>query len=309
MNLQTTRNLFRDEGLSLMRSDLDALYRPEVSGQIYFVDGNKSDDSGDGTTWETAYQKLTTAMAASHANIGLTANRAWAKRNRIYVVGDELVEDFTAMAQKTDIIGCGANNGYAKAGITGTWIIPDTVDYMSCRFYDLMFTDTGANAIFDLDTQSGIEFHNCLIDSSTSTTIGIQAEESSWLVIDNCEFSRVSASLGFSTACIQIVQDTNAIYGCRIENCRINGAAIGIDWNETESYNCIIDNNVIYATGLPIDCESDDVLVTRNMQMTAVDCDTYAVGTGFDYDLNHAAGNILMGSGSGAVANEVPPLE
>jgi len=76
-------------------------------GQVYYVDGNVINDSGDGTSWATAYQKLSTAMAASHANIGLASNRAWAARNIIYVRGDEITEDFTAMAQKTDIIGVG----------------------------------------------------------------------------------------------------------------------------------------------------------------------------------------------------------
>ena len=263
-------------------------------GQVYYVDGNVINDQGDGISWATAYQKLSTAMAASHANIGLASNRAWAARNIIYVRGDEITEDFTKLAQKTDIIGVGANNGYAKAGITGTWIIPDTVDYMSCRFFNIMFTDPGATAIFDLDTQGGIEFHECLFDSGAATTIGVQAEESGWLVIDNCEFSKVSVTLGFATACISIVDDTNAIYGVRITNNRINGFAIGIDWNETESYNCLIDGNIMYATGMPIDCESDDVVVVNNRWMT--DIDTTTSTAGYDFNIQLSAGNIQMGA-------------
>ena len=78
MNLQTTRNLFRDEGLTLMQTDLEAMFYAQRAGEVYFVDGNKTDDSGDGSTWDDAYKYLSTAMAASHANIALTANRNWA---------------------------------------------------------------------------------------------------------------------------------------------------------------------------------------------------------------------------------------
>jgi len=276
-------------------------------GQVYYVDGNKVSDSGDGVSWSTAYKYLSTAMAASHANIA--TNRNWAARNTIYVRGDEITEDMVTLAQKTDIIGVGSNGAYGKAGVTGSWIIPDTINYMGCHFYNMMFTDAGATALFDIDTQTGLEFHDCLFDSGAATTIGLQVEESGWFVVDNCEFSRVSSALGFATAAIFVVDDTDAFYGARITNSRVNGFAIGIDWNEDESYNCIIGDNTIYATGMPIDCESDSVVVVRNMLMTAVDCDTYAIGTGFDFDLKKAAGNILMGSGSGAIANEVPPLE
>ena len=288
---------------------LDDAANQHNGGQVYYVDGNRINNDGDGTSWATAYSLLSTAMAASHANIGLASNRAWAARNTIYVRGDEITEDFIKLAQKTDIIGVGSNDAYGKAGVTGSWIIPDTVNYMGCHFYNVMFTDAGATALFDIDSQTGLEFHGCLFDSGTATTIGLQIEESGWLIVDNCEFSRVHASLGFATAAISVVDDTDAFYGARISNNRINTAGIGIDWNETESYNCIISDNTIYATGLVIDCESDDVTVVRNMLMTAVDCDTYAIGTGFDFDLKNAAGNILMGSGGGAIANEVPPLE
>ena len=97
-----------------MRSDLDGLYSPGVSGEIYFVDGNKSDDSGDGTTWATAYKYLATGLAASHAQISATANRAWARRNRVYVCGDAIEENLTKFAEKTDVIGVGSCNQHPR---------------------------------------------------------------------------------------------------------------------------------------------------------------------------------------------------
>lgn len=265
-----------------------------IGGNTYYVDGNKSDNSGNGLTWTTAFQKLSSAMALSHANIALSVQRGWAWRNVIYVKGDEIVEDFTALAQKTDIIGVGSNDGYKKAGITGTWIIPDTTSYIGCRFYNMMFTDTGANPIFDVDTQGGLEFHDCLFDSSALTTIGLQIEETSWLVVDNCEFSRVDASLGFSTAAIHIIDDTNPIYGCKITNNTIMTAGIGIDWDETQSYNCWANDNYIYATGLTIDEEGDNLFVVNNRLITGVN--TATVTAGYDFSLITSVGNLQTGS-------------
>lgn len=278
------------------------------TGSVYYVDGNIA-TAGDGSTWEKAFDSLAQAMAASHDDIALSSKRNWAGRNTIYVKGDEITEDYTTMAQKTDIIGVGSNDGYKKAGINGKWVISDTVSYLGCRFYNLMFTDTGANAIFDMDTQGGIEFHDCLFDSSALTTIGVNVKDCSFLIVNKCEFSVVSATLGFATACIQVDDGDNSIYGCRITNNTMQGYAIGIDWDDTASYNCWINDNYIYSTGLTIDCESDDVLVINNRLMTAIDCDSYAIGTGFDWALNNSAGNLLMGSGVGALANEVPPIE
>ena len=261
-------------------------------GTTFYVDGNKL-TAGNGSTWETAFNTLSAAMAASHADIAVKADRQWASRNTIYVMGDEITEDLVILAQKTDIIGVGSNDGYGKAGITGTWIIPDTVDYMGCHFYNMMFTDPGATAIFDLDTQGGIEFHNCLFDMGAASTIAVQAEESSWLVINGCEFSAVSATLPWTTVAIVIVQDTNPIYGCKITNNLIMGGAIGIDWNETESYNCWITDNYIRATGLTIDEEGDNVFVVNNRLITDVDTTTSTAG--YDFNIQLAAGNIQMG--------------
>jgi hypothetical protein len=262
-------------------------------GTVYYVDGNKT-TAGNGTSWDDAYNTLSAAMAASHANIAVSSRRAFASRNTIFVRADEITEDLTTMAQKTDIIGVGSNDGYKKAGITGTWIIPDTVSYLGCRFFNMMFTDEGATAIFDLDTQGGIEFHNCLFDGGTSTTIGLQAEESSWLVVNNCEFSRVNVNLGFSASAIKIVDDTNRIFGCRITNNIIMTAGIGIDWDETQSSNCWITDNYINATGLTIDEEGDGVFVVRNRLITAVDTSTSTAG--YDFSLALAADNVQTGS-------------
>jgi hypothetical protein len=261
-------------------------------GDIYYVDGNKV-TAGDGSSWDKAFNTLSAAMAASHADIAVSADRQWATRNIIYVRADGITEDLTTMAQKTDIIGVGSNDSYKKAKITGTWIVPDTVSYLGCRFFNMQFTDTGANAIFDMDSQGGIVFTGCLFDASPATTIGINAKDCSWLQLIDCEFSAVSATAQFDTACVQIDDGDNSIYGCKFIGNTMNGAAIGIDWDDTASYNCWLDGNFIRAVGLPIDEEGDNVFVVNNRWIT--DIDTTTSTAGYDFNLQLAAGNIQMG--------------
>ncbi len=281
----------------------------ELHGDVWYVDGNRPNDGGAGTSWADAFQKLSTAMAVSHADIARTADRQWAGRNTIYVKGDSITEDFTKMAQKTDIIGVGSNSGYDKAGITGTWIIPDTVSYMGCHFYNLMFTDPGANPIFDIDSQGGLEFHNCLFNASGSTTIGLQIEESSWLIVENCEFSAVAAgNPEFTTAAIKIVNDTDRIHGYRIVNNYIETLGIGIDCDESDLQNCWVVGNYIYSQGLTIDDDGDALKCVDNKLITTINVDSHAENTGWDFNPNLAVNNEIIG-GTSEVSNNIPIIE
>ena len=101
----------------------------DPTGTIFWVDGNAT-TAGNGKTFRGAFNTLSAAMAASHADIAVSSRRAWATRNTIFVIADSITEDLTAMAQKTDIIALGSNDGYAgRAKIVGTWIIPSTTSY------------------------------------------------------------------------------------------------------------------------------------------------------------------------------------
>ena len=268
----------------------------ELQGDIWYVDGNMLADTGTGKSWADAKKYLSSAMALSNADIARDADRQWAARNTIYVRGDTITEDMVILAQKTDIIGVGSYDSGSRPGITGSWIIPDTVDYMGCHFYNMYFADTGATALFDIDTQTGLEFHNCRFEggSGSLTTIGLQVEESSFLVVEGCEFSVVSATAPFTASAIQIVNDTNPIYGCKIQDNIIMSAGIGIDWDETESYNCWITDNYIKATGMTIDEEGDNVFVINNRLITEVDTGTSTAG--YDFNIEYALGNLQTGS-------------
>ncbi len=300
MNIGRTRIFLEDEGVSIMRAELDALYSPEVSGQIYFVDGNRSDDSGDGTTWATAYKFLATALAASHAQISLSANRAWAKRNRIYVVGDAIEEDLTKFAEKTDIIGVGTTNQHPRTRITGTHVLEAaTVDtYHGCSWHNIEFYGQDGGIIVDIPiNQNGQSFHDCVFSAVAAATIGLRAVQSHDMNIVGCRFDPNTSGTGFSTAAIQI--NAGSITNFLLKNCRIHSGAIGLDFNPTagQAINSWAIDNVMATVGMGIDSEDNSttsgLLVVGNRMIT--DIDTTTPTDGYDFVLGRAAENELTG--------------
>ena len=272
-------------------------------GTVYYVDGNKL-TAGTGTGgWNNAFNTLSAAMAASHANIAVSARRAWATRNTIYVRADAITEDITALAQKTDIIGVGSDDAFEKALIIGTWIIPDTVSYAGCHFYNMKFYDDGAGgALMDIDTQAGLEFHGCVFNANATDTIGLQVEECQNLKVIGCEFSDQGTNGGFTASAIKIVDDTDAIWNYFILGNFIRSDGIGLDVDETAGEALWVTDNYFDTTGLWVDDEGDDCLVIRNIAVTAVDTGT--VTAGYDFSLAKSAGNIQ--TGSGGQTDEVP---
>jgi len=268
----------------------------DPSGTVYWVDGNRS-TAGNGLTLDTAFNTLSAAMAASHANIAVTSRRKWASRNTIFVIADGITEDITALAQKTDIIGLGSNdafNGLAK--ITGSWIIPDTTGYMGCRFYNMFFTDAGATPIWDLDTQGGIEFHNCRFEATALTTIGLQFEECNLLVVNNCKFTYFGGTRGFTTACIVVVSDTDPAYEITFSNNSFISGAVGIDWNEATSYDCWIRDNYFLTDGMCVDTDDiTGVMVVENRMVTTLEP---ADNTSNDFNIAYAIRNMVTGASS-----------
>lgn len=276
-------------------------------GTIYYVDGNMAASGGDGLTWETACQSLVTALAKSHANIAVSAQRNWAARNTIYVRGDFVTEDLTKLAQKTDIVGVGSANQYKKGGVIGKHVIEAaaTAHYMGCRIFHMHFRDDDAGGIlFDIPIdQNGIEFHYCEFQYNSTDTIGLRLGGNHDMVIKNCVFRPNTSGAGFSTAAVQILNGAGSITNLNISENQIFSSGIGIDLDETIALNSWITGNFFKTTGMPIDDESDDIFVIGNRGITDVDTATYTAG--FDFSEAKAIDNIITGSGG---ETDITPL-
>ena len=270
----------------------------DTAGTIYYVDGNKALDTGDGLTWATAKQLLSSAMALSHANIAVSARRQWAGRNRIYVKGDFITEDLTKGAQKTDVIGVGSLNQYKKAGIMGAHVIEAaaTAHYMGMRWFNFQFRDDGAGGIlFDIPIdQNGWEFHGCDFQVNATDTIGLRLGGCHDTKIIGCTFRANTSGVGFSTAAIQVLQGAGALTNVNISGNQISSGGIGIDWNETANVNSWITDNYFFTTGMGIDSEDvANLLVVGNRIKTMT---ASADDTSNDFNILYAIDNIVTGT-------------
>lgn len=276
---------------------IPTLGNSELQGTVFYVDGNMINDGGDGKSWASAYQSLATGLAASHEDIGRTADRQWAGRNTVYVKGDAITEDLTKFAEKTDVIGVGSTNQHTHTRIDGTHVLEaaTTENYMGCNFYNIEFYGAAAGIIVDIPiNQNGISFHGCKFSAVDGATIGLRAVQAHDMKIVGCVFDPNTSGTGFATAAIQI--NAGSVTNFLVENCRIYSDGAGIDFNPTagQPINCWVINNdiVVTSTGLAIDDESDDLWITNNRWMAPA----LAAGSSYDLDVKHAVGNIATGS-------------
>lgn len=266
----------------------------QLQGDIWYVDGNMANNSGDGKSWASAYKLLSTAMAASHADIARTSDRQWAGRNTIYVKADSITEDITKLAQKTDIIGVGSNDAQSRASLIGTITVTSSVNYMGCHFYNMMFQDDDASGVLvDVDGQTGLWFINCAFVVEATDTVGLKASDSNWLLVKDCFFGSLTSGIGFSTACVEYDED-NPAYGVTFEGNYFQGE-VGIDWNETTIGNINIIGNQFSVQAMWLD--TDDLVgvqVYNNFGTTAV---SEVDNTGSDFNILYGGNNVISGSG------------
>lgn len=260
-------------------------------GEVYFVEGNTGNNDNSGKDWNNAFKTLTHALAVSHANIAASP-KGWAARNTIFCKGDYLDEDLTTLAQKTNIVGVGSCD-HARCRLVGTHIIPATINYMGCRFYNFDFRDDGPTANFTITSQIGIEFHNCLFSSIANCTYGLYFVTCNKIKIMNCQFLPVMGGAGemFLTAAIGITGTT--VNGVQIIDNIIYGVK-GIYCSSTTVYEGIIKDNLIKATGITIDDDSVDFVIVGNRLISAAaQSDLPSV---LAYNAALAVDNILTGS-------------
>lgn len=263
----------------------------------YFVDGNVS-ATGDGSI-KHPYSTLAEAIAASDASIGLAGNRAWAKRNRIYVCGDVLTENLVKFPTKCDVIGWGSYDANTQPGLYGRHL-PVGESY-GTRFINFHFKALAhASAIITLTNEtSGFQTIGCTFDGTLGTmTSAILATASPFMQVIDCDFvgTFVTSYISFGTG-----QAGRA----RIMNNRMLGtAAKGIvaASDMTATWMPLIQNNTLKATGLTIDDDSDLFSVVGNRLMTDVNIGTTTAG--YDFNLALACDNIL--TGLNGVAATVP---
>ena len=178
---------------------------PNPTGaQDYFVDLNASSASSavamaahdltvDGTSWSSAFQLIESAITASNASIALTANRWWARRNRIFVCGDGIAEDLTILPEKCDVIGVGSDL-YSFPRVIGVHNItatrPTAGKATACRFINMGFQATGTDDLFQIPAAChGLSFIGCTFTAATGANAkALEITDSAHVRIIGCDF-------------------------------------------------------------------------------------------------------------------------
>ena len=261
-------------------------------GQDYYVDGNVS-ATGDGLSWSTAFLTLAEAITASNTSIALTANRWWARRNRIFVCGDqEIDENLTVLPEKCDVIGTGTDllpfpriigNHTIAAAAVGT------------RFINCGFIAEGTGDLFVIPASChGLQFLGCWFQPTSTSTKALEITSSAHVRIEDCTFTVGAGDMAKIFAAAISLEGT-VLHDIQILNNKITATA-GINVVEAAAVAMggLIQGNTIRAVALAIDDNSDDFQIVNNRWMTDIDTSTSTAG--YDFNLQLACGNIQMGA-------------
>jgi len=291
------RQVFAPGGTLLMQPGSFIQWANPTGAADYFVDGNVS-ATGDGTL-QSPYSTIAEAIAASDISIALKANRWWARRNRIFVMGDTLTEDLVKFPTKCDVIGLGSYDANDKPGIYGHHA-PVGESY-GTRFFNVHFkAKAHASPIITLtNATAGLKIIGCTLDGTLGTmTSGILATASPFLEVIDCDFvgTFVTSYITFGAG----EAGRTRIIGNRM----LGTAAKGIvaPGTTTASWMPLIQDNTIMATGKPIEDAASIFFVVNNRLMTDINIGTTT--DGYSFDLSKASGNIL--TGDSGVAATVP---
>lgn len=272
-------------------------YANPTGAADYYVDGNVS-ATGEGTI-DSPYSTLAEAIASSDISIALTANRWWARRNRIFVMGDTLTEDLVKFPTKCDVIGLGSYDANTMPGLYGHHA-PIGEAY-GTRFLNIHFrAKAHASPVVTLtNAAGGVKFIASAFDGTLGTmTSGILATACPFLEVIDCDFfgTFVTSYITFGAG----EAGRAKILGNRMLGTAAKG--IVIPGTTTASWAPLIQGNTIKATGDPIEDASNLFHVVDNRLITAANIGTTT--DGYTFSLALACGNIL--TGLNGVAATVP---
>jgi hypothetical protein len=269
----------------------------------YFVDLNVS-ATGDGSM-QSPFATIAEAITASNTSIGLTANRWWARRNRIFVMGDGITESITVLPEKCDIIGCGADLvPYPR--IIGHHTI--AAAKVGCRIINIGFQLDGAGVGITIPAGChGFQIIGGMMQpAAAGNTVGVQITNSALVRIEGFDLYQNPAAYGTGICAVGIaIAGTSANHQTVIKDCYIN-ATEGIDVvSGAPAYDSRIEGCTIHAVVLTIDDNSDQFYVINNRLITDADIDSDPM-TGIDCKNEFACGNIITGSGTEGQADTWP---
>ncbi len=277
-------------------------YQGPAAG-TYYVDLNVA-ASGAGSP-DHPFATVAEAITASNTSIGLSSNRWWARRNKIFVCGDGIDEDLTVLPEKCDIIGCGSDLvPYPR--IIGHHTI--AVAKVGVRFINMGFTADGTGDLFVIPAGChGLQFlGGHMQPSAAGNTKALEITDSALVRIEGVEIYQNPAAYGTGIFAVGIaIEGTASNHQTVIRDCYIN-ATEGIDVvASAPAYDSRIEKCIIHAVLLTIDDNSDQFHVINNRLITDADIDSDPA-TAIDCKVEFASGNIITGTGTAGESYNYP---
>lgn len=270
-------------------------------GQDYFVDGNVS-ATGDGLSWKSPFKTLVEAITASNISIASTANRWWARRNRIFLCDDENVADLVAFPAKCDVIGVGSYDGNSQPRIAGNHAPVNASNY-ACRFINVWFLGKAAAApiITLTSASSGIQFIDCTFWCNTVTpnTRAILATASPFMKVIGCRITGAFANDYINIATGEA--GGTEIVGNVMQGGADNGVMIGA--GTTATWPGLIKENFIQCADIVLDTQA--VSVFNVVDNTMISGEALG-GSSYVIDLTFAVGNRITGNDVSASVPIIP---
>lgn len=282
--------------------------------QDYFVDLNKASaasntirathDAGvDGKSWANAFMLIASAITASNTSIGLTANRWWARRNRIFVCGDGINEDLVLLPEKCDIIGVGADL-YPFPRIIGHHHIGAAA--VGTRLINLGFQGDDATVLLEIPAAChGLQILGCLfVPKASGTTVGLKITDTAAMKISGNTFQIGGGQMAniFGTA-ISLLGTIG--HESEISHNKITATVGILTATALVALGSYMNDNYIRATGLTINDVARDYQVINNRLITDADTST-TIANGVASDPYISVGNIMMGTGAAGYADTYP---
>lgn len=269
----------------------------------YFVDLNVS-ASGDGSM-QSPFSTIAAAITASNTSIGLTANRWWARRNRIFVMGDGIEEDLTVLPEKCDIIGCGSDLvPYPR--VIGHHTI--ALAKVGCRLINMGWQADGTGDLFVIPAAChGFQVIGGHVQpSAAGNTKAFEITDSALVRIIGVEIYQNPAAYATGIFGVGIsIEGTASNHQTVIDGCWINATKGVAVVASAPAYDSRISNCMIHSTILTIDDDSDQFHVINNRLISDADIDSDPA-TCIDCKVEYAAGNILTGTGTAGESYTFP---
>jgi hypothetical protein len=259
----------------------------------YFVDLNVS-ATGDGSI-NSPFATIAEAITASNTSIGLTANRWWARRNRIFVMGDGIDEDLTVLPEKCDIIGCGSdllpfpriigNHAFAAAAV-------------GVRFINLGFSTSATGDLMSFVAAChGLQILYCFMYPGTTSAKALEITDSAHVRLIGNEITVGAGNMAAIFGVGISIEGKDSIHDTVIAGNRIT-STVGVAVVEATAaaMGSRIEDNYIRATGLTIDDNSDDFQVINNILISDAASDGSGTDAVVDCNIQLAAGNRVTSS-------------